>query len=202
MEEDWLTQLLDAQGAPAMLPGGHHQPGRGVAQPRHKANKPITYITPPNMRKMEAVAAAATPPPSRVVAPIMAVRVLHEGEDAAEGYDETFGETVQMACPMPMHGLEPVMPLPIAAPMPVAPPMPVMCPAPAPAMMTWDASVSCVPPGAAWVTQMAPPRREKRSRKVRTPPRELVRMQTKYPSRARRARALLVCLGRALGLCV
>ena len=33
----------------------------------------------------------------------------------------------------------------------------------------WDSSTSCVPPGAAWVTMVQPPRREKRSRKVRWP---------------------------------
>ena len=51
LEEDWLSQMLDAQGAPGVLPAPHLRRGLpGVAPAAH-------YETPPNLRKGDAKSA-------------------------------------------------------------------------------------------------------------------------------------------------
>lgn len=165
MEEDWLTDLLDVQGATAVMPNPNlhvvvppmpsQEPSRHV-----KRNGGGKYITPPNMRKT-----AALP----VGSPVLAVKVVKEegGEEDAEDDADDAGEYTHVAwapastgeAPMPLESEEHPGPVPLEE-VPTEPKP----------EMTWDASVSCVPPGAAWVTTVPPPRREKRARKVRAAP--------------------------------
>ena len=144
MEEDWLTQLLDAQGMPMGVIPGHGMSSAAQmtsgknSQRKGNANK--TYITPPMNRKADAAAAVA---PVRAVA-VVATKVA---------------QPVPEVAPTPA---QPVQPFFVPQPPTVAQPPP-----PSDTKPIWDQSTSCVPKGAAWVTTVPPPRREKRVRKVR-----------------------------------
>ena len=142
MEEDWLCSLLDAQGLPigVMAHGNMHGGLAGPAKGRSKRNGGGSYITPPNMRKVDAT--AAVPAPIRAVA-VVATKVVQPEEDLQLKEVPT----------------EPAPHLFMQAPTIAQPTPPEMMP-------TWDHTTSCVPAGAAWVTTVPPPRREKRARKV------------------------------------
>jgi hypothetical protein len=140
MEEDWLTQLLEEQGAPGALKVDETNPQAGpVREPSSRGKRAVgvggnSYITPPTLRKTEAVPAnAAALAAGRV--PVIAVKVT---EEVPEEIDSTEGQSVSSRQSV----------------------------SPSSEVLAWDSSTSCVPPGAAWVTMVQPPRREKRARKV------------------------------------
>ena len=133
MEEEWLTDFLQEQGAIGSDPGAkksNTQYASHLRKPKGKRDdsKQSDYITPPNPRNDDAAEAA-----TNLRVPVMAVKVLPE-----ESAQSRSAETLSLSQP----SREP----------------------------EWDSTTSCVPPGAAWVTMVNPPRREKRSRKTKALP--------------------------------